>query len=317
MAFGFNFRETLAFVTDGPNDKWVDSEGAAGIYPQTDTIGGESVTYGWIDNAGVGGRNRNNTIDPRIAGNVQIANSAKKIFRIDLPAIGTYDVTLGGGSAAFGADSYIVVKDSATPKLNLAGVVTSAQVFDSEGTVFAPTDWAANQVSTELSFITTTVFVEVGADGLDTGNSALAHIGFELTAPAYPPPPIHDTNVKLVAAGASTDSQSILFQRPTSTHVALPTQTDQGDAVVFETNGSDQVLGPIEGADGLGTFQVALYDQNDPGNVGDSSDWLVVDIELYDITITSQQGFIRGPVVGIEQTIIINTIKPIILEGDQ
>ena len=92
---GFDFRNTTGFVTD--------PSGATYVLPTTaypTTVNG--VTFGWTKNSAQG-RDRNATLDPRLAGVNFANNGSPATFYVDLPSAGTYNLSLAMGDAGYQA----------------------------------------------------------------------------------------------------------------------------------------------------------------------------------------------------------------------
>ncbi len=89
---GFDFRATVDYVNDSANASSVLPQD---LYPTT----GELATYGWQTSAS--GSNRSTSIDPRLAGINYVVNGAQKTFSVNLPAPGTYNISLAMGDAAY------------------------------------------------------------------------------------------------------------------------------------------------------------------------------------------------------------------------
>ena len=87
---GFDFRNTAAYVTDPPGDTYVLATTA---YPTK----GNGVTYGWVKTLLVQARDRNNKLDPRLAGINFANNGSPATFNVDLPSPGTYNLSLALG----------------------------------------------------------------------------------------------------------------------------------------------------------------------------------------------------------------------------
>src|SRR5271157_2715224 len=91
---GFDFRNTKAFVSDPSGSTYVLPTLA---YPTT--VNG--VTFGWANTFLVEGRDRNATLDPRLAGVNLVTNGSPATFYVDLPSAGTYNVALALGDAGY------------------------------------------------------------------------------------------------------------------------------------------------------------------------------------------------------------------------
>lgn len=176
---GFNFRTTSGFVTDGANETYV-LEGDA--YPTVRN----GVTFGWntatcITDTGGGGRDRDAGIDRRIAGMNFVGNQLNQCtFQVDLPAAGTYLISLGMGDAGGNAKSnYVVVKDNTTALITFAPLATlSTPTFgDAAGNTYTAANWTTSQTSVSKTFATTTFNLVLGSgltpDGTD---SSIDHI---------------------------------------------------------------------------------------------------------------------------------------------
>src|SRR5271169_4524190 len=91
---GFDFRNTASFVTDPSGDTYVLPSTA---YPTT----GSGVTYGWVKTSPVQARDRNASLDPRLAGINFVSNGSPATFYVDLPSAGTYSLSLALGDAGY------------------------------------------------------------------------------------------------------------------------------------------------------------------------------------------------------------------------
>lgn len=172
---GFNFRETLGHVTDGTNEQAVTL--AAHAYPQTTTIGGDSVTWGWEDIAG-NTRDRDAGVDRRLAGvHFLSAGNPDIRFRIDLPSAGIYEIRIAQGDATNGNAQRFEVRDGTTVRINGAAEVGTAagQFIDAKLAVRATAAaWASNQRSSAETFATTIFRLVLRAPS--GGSSTIAHI---------------------------------------------------------------------------------------------------------------------------------------------
>ena len=91
---GFDFRGSSNYVTDPPGDTYVLSSTA---YP-TNFNG---TNYGWTNLTNVQARDRSTSVDPRLAGMNYTINGSPETFYVDLPASGTYNVSLAMGDAGY------------------------------------------------------------------------------------------------------------------------------------------------------------------------------------------------------------------------
>jgi hypothetical protein len=133
---GFDFRGTLAWVTDPAYGVWASSDGS-GVpqYPHTFTnANGQSINAG-CEGAGLAPEDLNAAWDPRIAGNAYQQNTGVEArFRVDLgsgsaPGSGVYSIDLAMGHVAAAIQDFAVY-DDATPLIDGtnggAGLATAA-----------------------------------------------------------------------------------------------------------------------------------------------------------------------------------------------
>lgn len=178
---GFNFRQTLAFVTDGASDVW------AGITSSDYlAVGSGGTGYGWTGSAPSGGNNVNinATNDPRIAGLSSIASG--NTYRIDV-ANGIYDVRIGvlrntttpasinvklkvGAGTTTGVDQFIITAASAG--------IDREHPMDAQGNVVPKVSWATGNQT--LRVTVTQGFFTLS---LGTTASAISHFAYQLVSP--------------------------------------------------------------------------------------------------------------------------------------
>lgn len=194
--YGFNFRATSGYVTDGSRQIFVDSS-AGHDYPHTyDFGGGDTVTAGWTDRGGgyPQTRDRNSSVDARCAGMHYTDNGSSGLirnFRIDLP--GSNTIVLAAGDHDNAQDSgYISIRDSAGEKFNInhaTGFTTAAAEFRDATDVLRTSvaNWvSANAASASYTF-TDYVLLRIGSAS-GTGISPIAHLAVvqgSTTKPAY------------------------------------------------------------------------------------------------------------------------------------
>lgn len=168
---GFNFRATSGYVTDGANQTYVLGDS----YPTTRN----SVTFGWTTSLSDPLRDRDNMVDPRLAGVNQIPNSSQKGFRIDLPAAGGYTIYLAIGDAAIDQPvaQYVEVYDDTVLlfTINDTDGTLGGNFDDAGGTNRTSAAWPTDNVGIGVSFATTQMYVLVGK-GSGLGNSTISHI---------------------------------------------------------------------------------------------------------------------------------------------
>ncbi len=192
---GFNFRDTPAFVTDGANTASVTRDPQT-VYPTNKTINSVVYPVGYVDQPAPsqpvanltqiesGTRDRNDTIDARLAGTFLILNDYYAEFRIDLPEAGSYKINLACGDATYGTKQYIQIYDGTTLLATIANGVTVAggSFMDASGFVHTAANWGANNTPRTFAFATTTLIVRYGGGALSgtvDDTSTLNHISVE------------------------------------------------------------------------------------------------------------------------------------------
>ena len=170
---GFNFRQTAAFVTDGPGDAPALGE----LYPHAYTNG---LTAGWTTALSDGTRDRLASNDPRLAGtNSQANDGTQKSFRITLPSAGTKLISLAIGDAGFPQNyQHVEVWDNTTLLYTIDKPGTLENNFlDATGTQYTAALWASAQALVPLTFATTTMFVVIGSPTVQVNTTTIAHLG--------------------------------------------------------------------------------------------------------------------------------------------
>jgi hypothetical protein len=195
---GFNFRSTVAFVTDGANQIEVENSSPNGLYPTTNSIGGDSVTYGWDIATTI--RDRVNTNDPRLAG-MHFANSASGNlnFRVDLPAAGTYKYRLAIGDGSFAQPAMQVrIYDNTTLLTNVnVGTSVANHFIDATGNDLTNVTWPGSNAQVTQSFATTILIMRISGDVTNT--TCIAHLEVEQ---ASGDPDQHEPFVKVLFKAA-------------------------------------------------------------------------------------------------------------------
>ena len=157
---GFDFRNTASFVSD--------RSGNIAVLPTTaypTTVNG--ITFGWANPNLVQGRDRSNADDPRLAGINFVRNGQPATFYIDLPAPGTYNVSLAvgdAGSAQCWRGCEIQFLDGSTVLATIANGLTKAGFFfDAAGRNWSNAAWPASNVSVPLNLKGPRLVVVIGA----------------------------------------------------------------------------------------------------------------------------------------------------------
>ena len=179
--YGFNFRATSGFVVDGANETY--SLGA--VYPETRN----GITFGWSTSMASGARDRVNTFDQRIAGNVQQDNSAgvQSTFQVDLPAPGDYLIRLALGDTSSQFFMCVEVRDGSTAYITLFGIVNGGSTWaDTTGTLYSDANWPSLNAPTTITFVGTTLNLVLGSSSPQSNSSPIAHLFVSTTAEPAP-----------------------------------------------------------------------------------------------------------------------------------
>ena len=164
---GFNFRQTLGYVTDGAGDIFVDP---------TDVYG-SSPGYGWDASLGSNARNRSTANGPRIAG-IHFT-SAARYFRFDLPrGPGKYRIKAGffdpgGSSNKVNWD----IQDGTTTIQEIRGIVASSSDHDGHDAIdteITYADWNTLDGGNPLDHTFTSSYCRVLCMALG-GNHVISH----------------------------------------------------------------------------------------------------------------------------------------------
>jgi uncharacterized membrane protein len=171
---GFDFRSSSNFVADPP--------GATGVVPITlfPTAGG-LTTYGWLYTATVSARNRNNSIDPRLAGTNYATNGNPAPFYVNLPAPGTYSISLAMGDDGYSAcavECFVQFLDGSTVLATVTGgPINQSYFYDAQGNLWSAAQWPANNVSQQVTLAGTQLTVQVGSTKYTGDYTSVAYVG--------------------------------------------------------------------------------------------------------------------------------------------
>lgn len=166
MAQGVDFRQSSGFVTD-PTNYTSDITQGSNNYPTTTPQG---VNVGWESGgAQISTRDRNSSLDPRIAGLAFTFGGTGSTYRIDLPSSGSYQVGLGAGDPAAGQIVDIDLYDTNTKLVTLSsGSISAGTVNDATNTNYSDAAWPGSQAMVTQTFSTTICRFKVDPAG--TGN---------------------------------------------------------------------------------------------------------------------------------------------------
>ncbi len=149
ITIGVDCRTTLGYVSGGASGNGGNvnyyAELASAVLDYPVSFGG--TTIGWEDsNANGNSRDRDNTLDVRLAGCMIEGAGATSNFRIDLPTAGTYSIQVALGDA-YGAHAnmQLTIKDDTTTKVTISGSTLGAnQWFGADNVLYTSSAaWAA------------------------------------------------------------------------------------------------------------------------------------------------------------------------------
>ena len=181
--YGFNFRATSGFVTDGASETY--SLGAA--YPETRN----GITFGWDSDRSANSRDRS-TANTNLAGIVFYPNGSAgpfPKFRIDLPSTGSWDIRAAFGDATSAQTQYMRLMDNATTFATYTNVATNSNEFvDATGVVRTAAAWPGSNAVLTRSFGSTTFYIEIGdPSSIGGNNSTIAFVSVTSVAAANAP----------------------------------------------------------------------------------------------------------------------------------
>lgn len=168
----FNFRATSGYVADGTDETYVTGD----TYPTTRA----TFTFGWTTSLSDGTRDRDNSVDRRLAGVNKTANTSQKDFKVDLPATGNYTICLALGDATNDyttGPQYVQILDNTTPlfTINDTGGTVGGHFDDATGVDRTSAAWPGSNACRVETFTTTTLILRLG-DGSGADQSSIAHL---------------------------------------------------------------------------------------------------------------------------------------------
>lgn len=172
--YGFNFRGTSGYVTDGTNESPVLGEAE----PHTYSNGATGA--GW-NGASSNISDENSSADRRLAGVNFVTPGSDANFVLTLPAAGTYRIAMALGDQVNPIGPFTCeVWDGSGSGTLLATIVSSGSTggahhyFDATGVErSSDADWLANNATVDLTFATTTFWLQFHGLG---GYAEIAHL---------------------------------------------------------------------------------------------------------------------------------------------
>ncbi len=171
---GFDFRNTLSFVTDPPGDLGVLP---TNLYPTQ----GNGVTYGWVNTSVIYGRDRIATQDPRLAGINYAMNGAPATFKVELPSAGAYNLSLALGDAGYQScwvQCQIQFFDGTTLLATVTKGSDSQNYFDdARANNWSAVAWPSSNLQQQVTLAGTLLTVVVGTTQNTGDDTPLAFLG--------------------------------------------------------------------------------------------------------------------------------------------
>ncbi len=171
---GFDFRNTSTYISDPSGDTYVLSTNA---YP-TQRNG---VTFGWVKTSLVQARDRSTKVDPRLAGINYVNNGSPATFNVDLPAAGSYNLTLAMGDEGYPecyTQCQVQFLDGSTVLATVSGGTTNAGYFyDAEGKNWSAAAWPGSNLSQQVTLAGSRLTVVVGTSKATGDLTPIAFLG--------------------------------------------------------------------------------------------------------------------------------------------
>lgn len=159
---GFNFRSTLAYVTDTGNNFW------AG--PNVGGTFDAGIGYGWPGTSPVAMQNVSTSVDTRIAGAADLSASSTK-FQVNVPS-GDYTIRLGIGwnGAAGTRNCRVRVGSGSTVNVDYFDIIPSTTIANSDtadalGTIYTAANWVTSNQTIQITAPNGYIQIDGGASG--------------------------------------------------------------------------------------------------------------------------------------------------------
>lgn len=168
-----NCRATAAFVTDTSPETY-SLANTDSAYP----VSRGGFTFGYTTVYGDAERDRNSSVDRRLAGLHQRPNNTagQSVFRIDVTA-GTYTLYAAFGDTDNDQIQYFEVFDNSTSLYTVTNVSTTADNFaDANGTVWSRANWPGSNTGASVNISSGIFIIKYGKGGSGTNNSTMCHL---------------------------------------------------------------------------------------------------------------------------------------------
>lgn len=173
---GFQFRADA--ITPEANNTYV----AGDIYPTSRIPLGQSasISFGW-DRTPSDRNNRSTGVAILNGDNEFTNNYIPGLFRIDLPAAGTYKIWIGLGDQYDRSYQYLQILDDSTvvATIDKSSGTLAGQYYDATGTLrTSASDWYTNYSTGYIThtFSSSVLYIKVGAPSAGSGRSTLSFV---------------------------------------------------------------------------------------------------------------------------------------------
>lgn len=179
--WGWNFRNSIAFKTDGTNQTWAIGGGtdSRDVFP---TSRGGLPNFGFVG-AGVfswDSRDRNSGFPVELAGMAYKTdfNGNERDFRVTLPSAGDYKIRLALGDSNEGRTIYAQIFDNTTVRSTFDTTTSGSNRWrDATNTELTEVTWPTSNAQITLTFATTTFLLRWG-DGVSK-TAFISHLEIE------------------------------------------------------------------------------------------------------------------------------------------
>ena len=139
------------------------------------------MTFGWANPFLVQARDRSTTVDPRLAGMDYATNGSPATFYVDLPAPGTYSLSLAMGDAGFGqcgTQCQIQFLDGNTVVGTLTkGPTAQGFFYDATGANWSAAAWPGSNIPMLVTMTGTRLTVLLGTNNNTGDLTPIAFLG--------------------------------------------------------------------------------------------------------------------------------------------
>jgi hypothetical protein len=167
---GFNFRSSSGFVTDGTNESFVGFD----VYPN---VYGNGATAGWTNAVAcsLNIRDRDSSVDRRLAGIQFTVSATDCVYQIDLPAAGAYDIRLAAGDGTSSTwVGHVQIKDGSSVLVDISHNTESGW-RDATDTLYSAMAWPGSNTAARVNFSGSTLTLRLSVDN-GASVATIAHL---------------------------------------------------------------------------------------------------------------------------------------------